>query len=198
MGDHDDETVFRHLFQKVHDLHGGLRVEGAGGLVREDDIGVVDKRSRDGDALHLTAGELVRLLVDLIAETDFLERFLRPGFPFGCRHIGNGQSQFHIAEDALVRNEVVVLEHEADRMIAVGVPVLVPVLSRRDAVDDEVAGVIPVEPADDVQKRRLPGPARTQDGYEFIVSQCQRDIVESDLSQFARHIGLADIFDFKQ
>ena len=151
MGDHDDETVFGHLFQKVHDLDRGLRVESAGGLVRQDDVGVVDQGPGDGDALHLTAGELVRLLVDLIAETDFLERLLCPGLPLGRRDIGDGQSEFHVAEDALVRDEIVVLEHETDRVVAVGVPVFVFVFFGRDTVDDEVAGIIPVESADDVQ-----------------------------------------------
>ena len=125
MGDHDDEAVFGHLFQKVHDLHRGLRVEGAGGLVGQDNVRVVDEGTGNGDTLHLSAGKLVRLLVGLVPEADFLQRLFRAGLPFRGGHVRDGQRQFDVGKHALMRDEVVVLEHEPDRMVAVGVPVLV-------------------------------------------------------------------------
>ena len=77
MRDHDDETILRDLFQDLHHLHARLAVERAGRLVGEQDIRIVDERSRDGDALHLTAGHLVRLFVELVAEAHALERLFR-------------------------------------------------------------------------------------------------------------------------
>ena len=50
------------------------RRERAGRLVGEQNVRVVDKRSRDGDALHLAAGHLVRLFVELVAEAHTLKR----------------------------------------------------------------------------------------------------------------------------
>ena len=55
VSDHDDKTIRGHFFQEVHDLNGSLGIQSAGGLVRKQDLGVVDERSRDRDALHLSA-----------------------------------------------------------------------------------------------------------------------------------------------
>ena len=82
MRDHDDELILGYLLEDIHDLHGGLGVERAGRLVGKQDIRIVHKRAGDGDALHLAAGHLVWLLVELIAETDLSERFGRPRLSF--------------------------------------------------------------------------------------------------------------------
>ena len=46
--------------QERHDLVAGLGVEAAGGLVGEDQRGLVGQRTRDGDPLALPAAELAR------------------------------------------------------------------------------------------------------------------------------------------
>ena len=48
----------------------GFGVEVAGGFVGEDDGGLVDEGAGDGDALALTAGELVGLVVHAGLEAD--------------------------------------------------------------------------------------------------------------------------------
>ena len=53
-------------------------------------------------------------------------------------------------------DEIVGLEDEPDAVVAECVPVAILVFLGRDAVDDEVARVVVVEPADDVEQRRLP------------------------------------------
>ena len=63
MRDHDDELIFGYLLEYLHYLHAGVRVERTGWFVGEQNIGVVDQSSCNGDALHLTAGHLVGLLV---------------------------------------------------------------------------------------------------------------------------------------
>ena len=50
------------LVEEGHDLIAGVGVEVAGGLVGEDDGGLVDEGAGDGDALALAAGELVGLV----------------------------------------------------------------------------------------------------------------------------------------
>ncbi len=57
-------------------------------------------------------------------------------------------------------NQVVALEDKADRVVPVGIPVAVLILFRGNAVDDQIAAVVAVEAADDIQKRRLSGTAR--------------------------------------
>src|SRR5688572_8276059 len=64
--------------EQLHDADGGLRVEVAGGLVADEQLGPVDEGPRDGDALLLTAGEFTGHPLLLAAEPDEVEH-LRHG-----------------------------------------------------------------------------------------------------------------------
>src|ERR1700739_3666987 len=57
-----------------HDFVAGLGVEVSGGFVGEDDGGAIDEGAGDGDALGLSAGELVGLVVHAVFEIDGAER----------------------------------------------------------------------------------------------------------------------------
>ncbi len=46
------------LAEELEDHLAGVRVEVAGRFVGEDDLGIVDQRAGDGDALLLAAGKL--------------------------------------------------------------------------------------------------------------------------------------------
>src|SRR5262249_15191245 len=50
--------------QNFHDLVAGCGVEVSGGLVGKNDIGIVDKRPRDGHSLLLAARELRRTVIE--------------------------------------------------------------------------------------------------------------------------------------
>ena len=197
VGDHDHQTVPGHFLQKFHDLDAGFRVKGAGGLVSQEDVRVIDQGAGNGNALHLAAGHLIGLLVDLIAQTHFLQSGLCPLLPLGAGDAGNGQGQLHIGQDALMGDQVVALENEADGMVPVGIPVPVVVFFGGDAVDDQITAVIPVKAADDVQKRGLAGAGGAQNGHEFIVPQIQTHPVQSSLHQISRYILFSDILNLQ-
>src|SRR5215207_399430 len=55
--DEGETLALVQVAHQVHDLVGGLAVEGARRLIRPDDRRVVDERAGDGDALPLAAGE---------------------------------------------------------------------------------------------------------------------------------------------
>src|SRR5262249_11202334 len=55
----DGDAGAAQLLEESHDLEAGARVEVAGRLVGQDDLGRGDERARDGDALLLAARELV-------------------------------------------------------------------------------------------------------------------------------------------
>src|SRR4051795_9814239 len=59
--------------QELHDADAGVRVQVAGRLVGDEDLGAVHEGARDRDALLLTTGELVRQPVTLALESDQLE-----------------------------------------------------------------------------------------------------------------------------
>ena len=67
--------------EEREDLEARARVEVAGGLVGEEHRRARDERARDRDALLLAAGELVRCVMHAIAETDGVERLVRPLAP---------------------------------------------------------------------------------------------------------------------
>ena len=158
MRDHDDETVACDLGEQVHDLHAGLGVEGAGGLVGEQDFRVVDEGAGDGDALHLAARELAGLFVDVIGQSDGGEGLFRATAALVARDARKRERELDVGEHCLVRDEVVALEDEADAVVAVGVPVAVLVAFRGDAVDDEITRVVVIEPPMMLSKVVLPEP----------------------------------------
>ena len=54
------------IFEKRHDFIAGFRIEIAGRLIGQNDGWIVYQGPRDRDALALTAGKLVRLMVQTI------------------------------------------------------------------------------------------------------------------------------------
>ena len=72
-------------------------------------------------------------------------------------------------------NQVIALEHKADGVVAIGVPVPVLILLGGPAVDDEVAAGVPVQAADDVQGGGLAAAGGAQDGYELVFPEFQVD-----------------------
>ena len=171
MGDHDDQAVIGHFLEQIHDLNGGLGVQSAGGLVREEYLGVIDQGAGDGDTLHLSAGHLVGLFVGLLLEADLVEGVKSHLSALVSRNTADGQSQLDVLQDSLVGDQVVGLENKADGMIAVGVPVAVLVFFGRDAVDDQISGVVAVQSSDNVQESGLSRSARAQDRDEFVVPE---------------------------
>ena len=174
---HDDQTVLCDFLKQIHDLHARLAVKSARRLVGEEYFRVVHQSSRDRNALHLSARKLRGLFVDMLSQAHLFKRFLCAACPFLFRNASDGQRQLHVIENSLMGDEVVALEYEADRMVAVGVPVASLILFRGNSVYDQVARVIVIQSADHVEQRSLAGAARTEDSYEFIISQIEREVV---------------------
>ena len=61
------------IFEKRHDFIAGFRIEIAGRLIGQNDGWIIYQSPRDRDALPLTAGKLVRLVVQTITEPHFLQ-----------------------------------------------------------------------------------------------------------------------------
>ena len=70
----------------VEDLGSGLRVDVAGRLVGEHDLGPAGERARDGDALLLTARQLRRPMLEPRAQADDVDDVVEPGLiGIACR-----------------------------------------------------------------------------------------------------------------
>ena len=192
VGDHDDQAIGGDLAQQVHHLYRGRRVQGAGRLIRQQDLGIVDQGAGDRYALHLATRELVGALVHMICQAHRVQRRQGPLTPLRPGDPGQGQRQLDVGQHALVRNEVVSLEDEADAVAAVSVPVPVLVVPGGDAVDDEVPGVKAVQPADDVEHRGLAATGLAQDRDELVVPEGDADRVQGSLGERGGAVGLGN------
>ena len=75
-------------------------------------------------------------------------------------------------------NQIVALKHEADGMIAVAVPVLAFEILGRLTPDDQVAGGILIQTADDVQQGGFAAAGLTQNGYKFRGTEFDADTLQ--------------------
>ena len=173
-------------------------VERAGRLVGEDELRSVDQRARDRDALLLAARELVRMMLRDCAMPDRVERFER-GALRRCarRHAGVDHRQLDVLERARARQQIVGLEHEAQRARRE-----CRRARRRSSVETSLAfehvGARggPVEEADDVHEGRLARTRRAHHGHELArldgeVDAAQRDDVVAALQR----VDLAQVAD---
>jgi hypothetical protein len=131
----------------------GLRIERAGRLVAEQELGPLGDGARDRHALLLPTRELRGKVVESIAEADHLQSLL------GRHRVGRDLAdERNVLTRREARDQVVQLEDETDEVAAVlrqlrvvrsaQIPILVPERPRGRAV----------EPTDDVEQRRLAAP----------------------------------------
>ena len=135
--------------------------------------------------------------MQLCAKADLFQCLCRPTSPLAAGDTGNRHRQLHICEHGLVRDQVIALEHKADRMVPVGIPVPVLIFFRRNTIDDQIAAVITVQSPDDVQQRRLSRTARPENRHEFIVAQIQADVIKRLLNQLPCAVFLPDMLNLK-
>ena len=129
----------------------------------------------------------------LVLEAYFVERLEGHLFAPVGGDAADGQRELYVLKDRLMRDQVVGLKDKADGMVSVGVPVAVFVFFGRNAVDNQVAAVIAVQSADDIEKGGLSGAAGPQDRHELVVPQIQGDIVERGLLKTAGDVFLIDV-----
>ena len=78
MGDNDHRGLaVSKITQDLQHLTGQLRVEGAGGLIKAEDIRVKRQRAGNGDLLRLAAGKLVRVMVFPLRKAHLRQQFSR-------------------------------------------------------------------------------------------------------------------------
>lgn len=106
--------------EKLHDLTPSMAVESGGGLVGEDEAGIVREGSGDGDPLLLSAGKSDRKIVRAFADPEVIQQF---SGPFAGRP-GSGvidlQRNLHVLERRQERNEIRFLKHETEVPAAEG------------------------------------------------------------------------------
>jgi len=183
--DDQRQAVFVERAKQLDDLRAGLGVEVAGRLVAQEQLGRVIESARDRHALLLPARQRARARLGLVADADTRQRL--DGARVGARRVSVGEIGGQL--DVLARRQMVEqverLEDEAD--LAVAEARQPPVVERVQVVAEHrrLAGVAAVEPAHDVQERRL-ARARAPDEREQLARlDGERDVAQDRLRAVA-------------
>jgi len=196
VGDDDDGVALLvKLLEERHDLLAGAGVEIAGRLVGEDDGGIVDEGTRDGDALALAAGEFVRPVVDAVAEADVLQREHRALPAFVGLHAGVDQRELDVVERVGPREEIEGLEDESDFAVPNLGELVVDHVRDVFAGKFVAAGRRGIEAAEHVHHGRLAGTRRAHDGKVFVAMNRERDATERVDDLRTHLVELGDAFD---
>ncbi|MCY1444898.1 hypothetical protein D9M71_613880 [compost metagenome] len=159
MGDQDDGQLQLtvDLGQQLQDRRSGLRVEGAGGFVAQQDLRVGGQCAGDADALLLAAGKLCRVLPGVVLQTDAGQQLGDALVDFAARQLaGQGQRQRDVVGDSLGRQQIEVLEDHPDLLAEAAQLVGI---ERGDvlAIDDDLAARRLFEAVDQAQHGALAG-----------------------------------------
>ena len=158
VGRHHDRHAFVLEFaDHVKDLPHQQRVEGGCDLVEEHHFRLHRQRTHDGHALLLAAGETIGIVVGLVQQAEPVEQ--PTGRLVGIRALHPedlARGQGHIVEDRHVREEIELLEHDADAFADL---IEVDVGCRDlDVVDADETCVHRFKAVDAAQQRRLARP----------------------------------------
>ncbi|MCY1417818.1 hypothetical protein D9M71_333600 [compost metagenome] len=198
MGDQDDGQLqfLVDLRQQLQHRGGGLRVEGAGGLVAEQDLRPAGQRAGDADALLLPAGKLRRVLARVLDEADAVEQLGDAGVDLAGAVVA-GQAQRHgdVVGDGLRGQQVEVLEDHSDALAeaaqAVGV-------EGGDvfAVDDDAPAAGLFEAVDQAQQGALAGAGMADQAEHLAILDAQASRLQGRNIAAGDAIGLVDVVEF--
>ena len=177
--------------EEVVEFAGVLGVEVAGGLVGEDELGIVHQGASHRDSLLLASGQLGGLMPYPIRKFQEIKKFLGsverllPAFP------GDERGHGHVLQRRELGQQMVELIDEPDVPVAELRQLVVGQTVQIHPVDDHLAAVGLVERTDDVQQRRFAGPGRTDNRHDFAVLNRQRNLFQD----FETAVGFLDFFD---
>jgi hypothetical protein len=128
---------------------------------------LVHQRAGNGDTLLLAAGELTRDMVLAAAEPDRSERRAGTRVLLGERQIAVVERQLDVLQRRRTRQQIEVLEDEAEAPVAQRGARVGGQVSDVDAAETVGPARRSVEAPDDVHERRLPRSRGSHDGDEF-------------------------------
>jgi hypothetical protein len=154
------------------------RVKIPGGLVAEDDAGVIDEGAADGDTLALAAAELDRAVIETFAEADISGDFLGALATFAGRDPGVDQREFDIADDIEFREEIERLENKADLAVSHGGKRVWRSLAEIVSADHHLASGRRVEATEEMHECGFSAAARSDNCDEFSLVDREVDVIE--------------------
>src|SRR5260370_4769456 len=180
----------------VHDLGGVFRVQVPGRLVGKQDRGIVHEGAGDSDALLLSAGKLVRIVLLAAMQSHHFEQFR--GAPLTLARPGRvEQRQFDVLERGRAREQIETLEDEADAAAADCGEFLLS--ERRDvnAFERIMPAGRPIETSEDIHQGRLPRPRGAHYRDHLSPFDDQADAAQRPDLDLAEMENLVEVGDFE-
>ena len=176
VGDENDGVALSvEVVKQTHDFVAGAGVEVAGGLVGEDDAGMIDEGARNGDALALSAGEFVGFVHHAGAEVYGFEDFFCTASALGGRGAVVDEGKLDVVEGSGAGEKVEGLKDKANFLIADAGKFVIVQLGNIVAVEPVFAFGGGVQTADEIHQRGFAGTGRTHDCYIFVVADAEVD-----------------------
>src|SRR6266404_2884702 len=163
----DGGATLVEALEELHDLFALRGVQVSGGLVGENELGILNHRARHSHELLLSAGKLIRKQVFLPDDVETIKNVADQAHALFVRNIFVGERDFEIFEDRKIVDQVVALENEAD----IGLVQFVALLDVEfvDRLIEKIVFTIPraIEHADNAEQRGFPRARRTHEGDEL-------------------------------
>ena len=195
--DDRDAELFIDVADQLEDLARGLWVERARRLVAQQDLGVRRQRAGNGDALLLTAGELRRIGLRLVGQTDRLQKLLRARSRLTAADPGKLHREADIIQTVPLHEQIEALEDHGN--VA---PRSTKLRGRHGiqtfSVDDDLAGGGALEHIDAAHQRALAGAAHADDAVNVTVRNGQGDILEGFHPPTGSLKDFTDVLEFDQ
>ncbi len=151
-----------------------LQVERPERLVEEEHARRIHERACERDPLALPSGELDRLAIRYVGQSDDVEDLPNPPLALCTRDALYAQAIGDVVRDRHVREQRVVLEHRVD------VPLVRRAIRDVGAVELHLACVGALEARDDPERRRLPGARRAEKREELSAPDLEIDVIDGD------------------
>ena len=174
---HDDERgadAPLHVHELELRLLAQAPVERAERFVEQQDLRLARERTRERHALALPAGELVGAALAELLEPHELQHLRHARLAPVARQALLAQAERDVLAHAQVGEQRVALEHQVHG----------PLVRRHgrhvDAVDEDAAGIGPLEPREHAQQRALAGARAAEQREEFALHDVERNVVDGD------------------
>ncbi len=176
VSDHYDRPpLLVKLAQQPQDDLFVLRIEIAGGFIGQNNLRVIDQRSRDADSLLLASRKLPWQVAHAVAQPHAGQSFNRL---FLIGHAVEVLRQHDVLDRGKKRNQVKLLEDESNLFRAHAIQFVRRNAGNVLAVEPDFAGCGAVEAANQIHQRRFTRPGGAHDGKPFALRDVQRDAVE--------------------
>src|SRR6185437_15336429 len=159
----------------------------ARGFVGKNELGMIDERAGDGDALLFAAGELRRKMSESFAQTDAAEGFRGFVFVRGAVKILCEHDVFNRGE---IRDKMKLLKDKADFLRTKAREARFVEAAHVDTVDDGAAVRGCIEATKNIDERSLTGTRRPHDGDPFAGFDAEGDTIErADVVESFSQVG---------